>query len=215
MSVTDKLQIIIDEYDESFKPSELYTDPVNKFRTSSPQALIDTDFEYSTQATKWETLSMTNNRPHTYANTSANNILIQQGIGNAGPLNVANIVVTSNSNHVTVFTSNTVIVNSMIYVTDTAWGPAEGTFLVDAVQTNSWIRYTAKQRYQNPLLPGVTNYNINVPGVSAVSNASLFSRANIGIANINFTGQGYNTTQTTAAYDIEKNNDLLVTYYSA
>ena len=46
MSSTDKLQIIIDEPDESFKPSELYTDPVNKFRVSQPQALIDTDFEY-------------------------------------------------------------------------------------------------------------------------------------------------------------------------
>jgi hypothetical protein len=78
MSVADKLQIIVDEYDESFKPSEVYVDPVNKFRTSSPQALIDTDFEYSTQATKWETISLINNRPHSYANTQANNILIQQ-----------------------------------------------------------------------------------------------------------------------------------------
>ena len=211
MSSTDRLQIIIDEYEETFKPSELYTDPVNKFRTSQPQALIDTDFEYSTQATKWETISMINNRPHTYANTSANNILIQQGIGTAGPLNVANIVVTSNSNYVTIFTSNTIVVNSVVYVTDTAWAPAEGTFMIDAVQTGSWIRYTTKQRYQNPLLPGVTNYNINIPGVSAVSNASTFSRANIGIANINFTGTFANgIVSTTQAHGLSVGNEVII-----
>ena len=66
MSSTDKLQIIIDEYDEKFTPSETYTDPVNKFRVSSPQALIDTDFEYGSQITKWENLAMINNRPFAF-----------------------------------------------------------------------------------------------------------------------------------------------------
>ena len=71
MSSTDKLQIIIDEYDEKFTPSETYTDPVNKFRVSSPQALIDTDFEYGTQITKWENLAMINNRPFSFASATA------------------------------------------------------------------------------------------------------------------------------------------------
>ena len=38
MSSTDKLQIIVDEYDEKFTPSEAFQDPVNKFRVSTPQA---------------------------------------------------------------------------------------------------------------------------------------------------------------------------------
>jgi hypothetical protein len=66
MSSTDKLQITVDEYDEKFTPSETYTDPINKFRTSSPQALIDTDFEYGTQISKWENLAMINNRPFAF-----------------------------------------------------------------------------------------------------------------------------------------------------
>jgi hypothetical protein len=32
-------------------------DPVDKLRVSTPQALIDTDFEYGTQPTKWETIA--------------------------------------------------------------------------------------------------------------------------------------------------------------
>jgi hypothetical protein len=67
MLSADKLQIIVDEYDEKFTPSESYVDPVNKFRTSQPQALIDTDFEYGSQITKWENLAMINNRPFSYS----------------------------------------------------------------------------------------------------------------------------------------------------
>jgi hypothetical protein len=41
-------------------------DPVGKFRVSQPQALIDTDFEYGTQPTKWETIALQNNRQSVY-----------------------------------------------------------------------------------------------------------------------------------------------------
>lgn len=47
-------------------PGETLTDPVGKLRVSTPQALIDTDFEYSTQSTKWESLNLLNNRPSAF-----------------------------------------------------------------------------------------------------------------------------------------------------
>ena len=52
--------------DDRFNPTEVLTDPVNKLRTSTAQALIDTDFEYGTQQSKWENLGVTNNRPFAY-----------------------------------------------------------------------------------------------------------------------------------------------------
>lgn len=41
-------------------------DPVDKLRISMPQALIDTDFEYGTQPTKWETIALQNSRQSCY-----------------------------------------------------------------------------------------------------------------------------------------------------
>lgn len=41
-------------------------DPVDKLRVSTPQALIDTDFEYGVQPTKWESISLQNNRQSCY-----------------------------------------------------------------------------------------------------------------------------------------------------
>jgi hypothetical protein len=57
----------LSNFDQNFTPSQEFTDPVGKFRVSQPVALIDTDFEYGTQGTKWESLSMTNNRPFAYS----------------------------------------------------------------------------------------------------------------------------------------------------
>jgi len=66
MSATDKLSILVDEVNEYITPSETLVDPVGKLRTSTPQALIDTDFEYGLQPTKWETLNLLNNRATYY-----------------------------------------------------------------------------------------------------------------------------------------------------
>lgn len=41
-------------------------DPVGKMRVSTPKALIDTDFEYGQQPTKWESIGLANNRQSTY-----------------------------------------------------------------------------------------------------------------------------------------------------
>jgi hypothetical protein len=53
------------------RPSEIMRDPVDKLRVSEPQALMDTDFEYGTQPTKWESITLLNNRPTVfYDNTT-------------------------------------------------------------------------------------------------------------------------------------------------
>lgn len=61
MGSADKLQFLIDEYEEKFLPAETYVDPANKFRVSMPQSLIDTDFELGLQPTKWEFYQAQNN----------------------------------------------------------------------------------------------------------------------------------------------------------
>jgi len=65
---TDQLQILVDEQQDYVTPFETQLDPVGKQRVSEPQALIDTDFEYGLQPTKWETLGLTNNKPSYYVN---------------------------------------------------------------------------------------------------------------------------------------------------
>jgi len=81
-SATDKLQIMIDEYEERFTPAETQLDPTNKLRTTTPQSLIDTDFEYSFQPTKWEFFQSQNWNASVYTSTS--NSVLAAYLGGAG-----------------------------------------------------------------------------------------------------------------------------------
>jgi hypothetical protein len=62
MLSTDKLAVMVEESYQEIMPDETLRDPVDKLRVSTPQALIDTDFEYGLQPTKWEQLNLINNR---------------------------------------------------------------------------------------------------------------------------------------------------------
>ena len=66
LSSNTKLQIFVDG-DNSINVKDELLDPVNKFRVSNPENLIDTDFEYGLQSTKWETLELSGNIPSFYA----------------------------------------------------------------------------------------------------------------------------------------------------
>lgn len=59
----DLLQVIYDAPFLKVEPEEELIDPVGKSRVSTPQSLIDTDFEYGLQSTKWEFVQLVNNRP--------------------------------------------------------------------------------------------------------------------------------------------------------
>ena len=48
-------------------------DPVSKLRVSTPQSMIDTDFEYGIQTTKWEYLLTVNNTPAYYIKPGSKN----------------------------------------------------------------------------------------------------------------------------------------------
>lgn len=63
MSASDEINIIYDEGSASMKPDPVYQDAVEKFRVSLPQSMMDTDFEYSAQGTKWESVELIQNYP--------------------------------------------------------------------------------------------------------------------------------------------------------
>ena len=71
MSSGDSLQFTYDDTIQEIVPGETYNDPVQKMRVSTPQSLIDTDFEYGTQPTKWENLSLLNGRPSFFVDLQA------------------------------------------------------------------------------------------------------------------------------------------------
>jgi hypothetical protein len=144
MSDSDKLQIIYDDFEETVKPAETYHDAVNKSKVSTPQSQIDTDFEYGTQSTKWESLAMINNNPFAYKSDT--------------PVNVTAVTANAADSRVIIVTVNTGDplpgAGVAIYVQDTTFEGANGVFIVDESGTggaltlaNNQFAYTAKYAY--------------------------------------------------------------------
>jgi len=181
MSSTDKLQITVDEYDEKFTPSEVYQDPVNKFRTSSPQALIDTDFEYGTQISKWENIAMINNRPFAFPSSV--------GVGTINYITLPN-----SSRTVTVGLAVAAPgIGTAINVQDTYLNIANGNFIVESVSGSGSTIFTYTARATNT--GTVTQiFDSNKTGIFS---GTVYSGAAIG-GTPTFTNSGIAITITTS-----------------
>ena len=180
MSSTDKISILVDEYDEKFTPSESYVDSTNKLRVTTPQALIDTDFEYGPQTTKWENLGLINHRPFSYASPS--------------PIpNVSAITMLNNSRTVTVtLSSGTAPANgTSISVYDTYLSIANGNFTVETGGGTSTFTYTGRA-VNSSSVTSILDTNKTV-----IYSGSVYTGAAIGGApTMSYAGQAISVTTT-------------------
>lgn len=96
------------------------TDPVSKFRVSQPETLIDTDFEYGLQSTKWETIELVNNIPVFFAREGDT------------PIPLFDVTVTPNTDIVQVTTQTPagLLTGTPFIIKGLASPSAEGSFVV-------------------------------------------------------------------------------------
>ena len=146
MSSTDKLSILVEETYTEIVPAETLRDPVDKLRVSTPQSLIDTDFEYGMQSTKWETLALINNRPSaSYDPTSgiSNTSAAGTFVGASGNYQIT--AATASAKVVTVSITNTtgITVGTPIFITGTLdTANVDGWWVVETVSANVSISFT-------------------------------------------------------------------------
>ena len=146
-----------------FMPSPGQQDPVGKMRVSQPQALIDTDFEYGPQPTKWESIALQNNRATAY--------YIPQS-----PLTVTSITGTST---LTITGTFTVAAASLIYIQNATdanangWGytVSGGTNTMTVVMTTT---ATAGEKYNAAGTYVYVGYTYSGSGI-ALASTSAFS----------------------------------------
>jgi hypothetical protein len=109
-------------------------DPVDKLRVSQPQALIDTDFEYGQQPTKWESINLQNNRQGAYYIPQVYTI-VDNSASNKG------IQTTNASRTVTVYMTDTsaYTVGIPIFIQGATNPNLNGWWLVNTVNTNASV----------------------------------------------------------------------------
>ena len=124
----------LSNFTQAFEPTETFMDPVSKIRVSNPENLIDTDFEYGLQSSKWETLELNNNIPSFYVSDS-----------DAPIPNLLSVASTAGSNIVTVTTaeSHGLVQGTPIDVKGLTSRTAEGKFLIKTVPSDITFTFEA------------------------------------------------------------------------
>jgi hypothetical protein len=116
-------------------PAE-FIDPVTKFRVSEPQTLIDTDFEYGLQPTKWESVELINNTPSFFSKG-----------GDTTIPNISSITTTELSREIKVTTSlaHGLAVGIPINVSGTKSLTADGAYIINSVPDAFTFTYLCRQ----------------------------------------------------------------------
>ena len=119
-----------------------FIDPVTKLRVSQPETLIDTDFEYGLQPTKWETLELINNTPSFFSKSGDTTIPDIIAITtNAG---TREITVTTGLDH-------NLAVGIPINVTGTKSITADGSYIINSIPNSTTFTYLCKDTQSETL----------------------------------------------------------------
>jgi len=144
-SATDGLQIFVEdsEGDTTIRPYAFGTDAIERMRVSLPESMIDADFEYGLQPTKWAGYGTIKGYPSVYStegvdlNTTATTTDYNTGSS-------TNSLIT-----VTFGTAHGLAVNSVVNVSGLnpgvpGFSRADGSFLVETVVSTTVIKYYAR-----------------------------------------------------------------------
>lgn len=169
---TDVVSIV-----DSSGKAAISSDAVGKVRVSMPQSLIDTDFEYGPQSTKWETLSIVSNRQSCfYDNLASINVTAISGAG---------------TRLVTVSTTTPPAVGSVVFIQNTTDTNANGWFYVNSVSAGVNFTYHALANVTGAIFDSTKTY---------IFQGQFYSQCGIPLSSANaFTYVGNTITCTTTS----------------
>ena len=180
----------------TFTPAEILFDPTNKLRVATPESLIDTDFEYGLQTTKWENLGVVNGMPFAYPSpNSIPQITSMQYVANS-----RQVIITLGSG---VAPAN----GTPIYVQDALLTPANGNFIIESGGGTTVFTYKARATNNSSFTA------IFDSSKTAIYEANLFTTAPIapqGTFIVNTTSKAV-TVQCLTPHGLAIGNEIIVT----
>ena len=146
-SSTDTLQVFFEKPELITRPWDMGTDAFERTRVSPPQSMLDADFEYGIQPTKWLTISQERGYPSIYeipgTDTTVTSIVTDASTGTGGVAVSESLmtVTTANAHGLTVGQAITLTgLDSSI----TGFERAQGSFIVYAIPTTTTFTFYAK-----------------------------------------------------------------------
>jgi len=142
---TDSLSIFVESEEVTFRPYNFGTDAVERMRVATPQSMIDADFEYGIQPTKWQTIDHLRGYPSTYEVPGSDvSVLEVQTDASTGTSGVGASLITVQTNEPHGFAVGQPFRIFGLLETVSGSSRAEGSFLVETVLNSTTFTYFAK-----------------------------------------------------------------------
>jgi len=192
MLVTDNIQIFVESKDQKIRMNDINTDAMERVKVGLPQAMLDADFEYGLQPTKWQQISLMRNYPGAYeipgSDTAVVNVVTDASSATAD-IGASLITVTTSNNHG--FIVGDVITMKALSTSVLGFSRSEGTFVINAVPSLTTFNYYAKAKV------GTTNGQVLATGNTQLRKGAFYSGAEIGNAAFSVFSNGSTGTITT------------------
>ena len=176
MSSNDSIQVFLESSEIRTRPYDFGTDALERMRVGIPQAMLDADFEYGLQPTKWQAIGTMRGYPSTYEIPASDipviTVTTDASAGTSG-IGASLITVTTSGPHgLEVGQPITIraLASSII-----GFNRAEGTFVITNVPTTSSFTYYAKAKV------GSADGQVLATTTTQLREAEFYTGASVGI----------------------------------
>ena len=192
MLVTDQIQVFVESKDLSVRLNPIATDAMERMKVGIPQSMLDADFEYGLQPTKWQQISLMRNYPGVYEIPSSDLAVVSVTTDASTP----NGGIGASLITVTTLVPHGLVVNDLVTVKALSnsvlgFSRAEGTFQVVAPITLTSFKYYAKAKV------GTTDGEVLASTGTQLRKGAFYSGAEIGTPTYSVFSNGSTGTITT------------------
>jgi hypothetical protein len=184
-SSTDDIQIFVEGEAQITRPYDFGTDAIERLRVAQPQSMLDADFEYGLQPTKWQAIGIARGYPSVYeipgSDTAVLSVVTDASAGTGG-VGQSLITVTTQGSHG--FAAGGPITIRSLANTISGFSRAEGTFIIVAVPTATTFSYYATAKV------GTFNGQVLATSYSQLRKGAFYTGASIGTPSFSVASNG-------------------------
>jgi len=191
LSAAADLQIFVEDPNQQIRPWEFGTDAIERMRVAAPQAMLDADFEYGLQPTKWQALGLIRMYPSVYEVPGTDltiSAITTDASSNTGFFGSSLITVTTTGTHG--FSAGQPITVKGLLSTVSGFARAEGSFLI--YSTPSAVSFT----YYASAKVGTANGDSLYTSFAQIRQAGFYTGASVGAPTFSLYSNGTNLTIT-------------------
>jgi hypothetical protein len=192
MMVTDNIQIFVEGKEQTVRLNPIGTDAMERQKVGIPQSMLDADFEYGLQPTKWQAIALMRNYPSIYEVPGSDIPVLNVTTNASAPsgIGASLITVTTSANHG--FVVGDAITIKALSNSVQGFSRAEGTFLIFSVPTLTSLTFFAKAKV------GTTDGEVLASSYTQLRKGGYYTGASVGAPAFNVISNGSSGTITTS-----------------